>query len=100
MAEIEVGSPVAPVNGRFAGRSMVALSIRDGYADVCDGRRRRIDKPKRKKLCHLRLLSDLDRLPVNAELTNGAIRRFLTAYRPNAVIPDNKHDSKQFCKEE
>ena len=100
MAKIEVGSPVAPVNGRFSGRSMVVVSIRDGYADVCDGRRRRIDKPKKKQLCHLRLLSDDDRLPVDAELTNGEIRRFLIAYRPGADIPDNKHDSKQYCKEE
>jgi ribosomal protein L14E/L6E/L27E len=93
---IGVGSAAAPINGRFAGRAMVVVGIRDGYADICDGKRRRIDKPKRKKLCHLRLLSsDLLPLTVDAELTNGKIRRYLSAINAKTDIPDSiKHDSK------
>lgn len=96
METIEVGSAVTPKNGRFAGRHMVVISILDGYADVSDGRRRPIEKPKRKKLCHLCLLSpDAPRMPVDAELTNGKIRRFITGLRTSGYIPDNiKHDSK------
>jgi ribosomal protein L14E/L6E/L27E len=89
MEKIEVGSAVCPVNGRFAGKLMAVVSIRDGYADVCDGKRRRLGKPKRKKLCHLRLLSpDSPLLSVDAGLTDGMIRRHLGALRTGAGFPD------------
>ena len=93
MSEIEVGAPVVPVNGRFEGRQMEVIGIRDGYADVCDGKKRRLDKPKRKKLCHLRLISrDSAPLTVDAELTDGKVRQFLKPFH-TAQIPDNKQDS-------
>jgi len=93
VSSIEVGSAVIPVNGRYAGRPMAVVGVVCEYADVCDGKKRRLDRPKRKKLCHLRLISpEAARLTVDAELTNGKIRRYLAAFRP-AQIPDNKHDS-------
>ena len=89
---IETGSALFPVNGRFAGRLMVAVRVLDGYADVCDGKKRRLEKPKRKKLCHLRLYSsDLPRLTVNAGLTDGEIRRYLSSVRSAAAIPDKQN---------
>ena len=92
---IDVGSAVIPVNGRYAGRPMAAVAVSGVYADVCDGRKRRLERPKRKKLCHLRLISpDAPRLEVDAELTNGKIRRYLKAFRDCADFPDVKHDSK------
>ncbi len=82
MDEIGIGSAVYPVNGRYAGRLMTVLSVREGYAEVCDGKRRRMERPKRKKLCHLRLLSpDAPRLTVDAELTDGSVRRYLAKLR-------------------
>ena len=90
MDEIKVGSAVYPVNGRYAGRLMAVLGVCEGYADVCDGKRRRMVNPKRKKLCHLRLLSpDAPRLTVDAGLTDGAIRRYLAPLRSDEHIPDN-----------
>ena len=78
-----------PVNGRYAGRPMAVVSVRDGYADVCDGRKRKLERPKRKKLCHLRLISpDAPRLAADAELTNGMIRRYLRAFCTGADFPD------------
>lgn len=96
MDEIGVGSAVYPVNGRFAGRVMTVIRVHDGYAEICDGKRRRLASPKRKKLCHLRLLSpDAPRLSVDAGLTDGTVRRYLAPLRAAAIIPDtNKHDSK------
>ena len=92
---IGVGSAVSPVNGRFAGIPMVVVGLSEGYAFVCDGRKRRTDKPKRKKLCHLRLLSpDSPRMTADAELTNGKIRRYLASFRADSTIPnDKKRDS-------
>ena len=80
------------MNGRYEGKPMVVVAIDGAVALVVDGKRRRLEKPKRKKLCHLRSISsDGRRLPVDAELTDGKVRRFLAPYR--AVIPDKKHDS-------
>ena len=80
------------MNGRYEGKPMVVVAIDGVVASVVDGKRRRLEKPKRKKLCHLRSISsDGRRLPVDAELTDGKVRRFLAPYR--AVIPDKKHDS-------
>ena len=92
---IGVGSAVAPVNGRYARVPMVVICVSEGYAFVCDGRKRRTDKPKKKKLCHLRLLSpDSPRMTVDAELTNGKIRRYLASLCTDNIIPDDKkHDS-------
>ena len=92
MGPIEVGAAVTHVNGRYEGKPMVVVAIDGEYANVVDGKRRRLAKPKRKKLCHLRSISsDGESLPVDAELTDGKVRRFLAPYR--AVIPDKKHDS-------
>lgn len=88
MERIVAGSAVFPVNGRFEGKLMVVLSVQNGYAEICDGKRRRTGKPKRKKLCHLRLLSsDVKPLEVNAGLTDGAVRRYLAPLR-TADFPD------------
>ena len=97
MEEIGVGSAVISVNGRFAGRTMIVVRVHDGYAEVCDGKRRRLSAPKRKKLCHLRLLSpDIPPFEVNAGLTDGALRRHIASIRTATQIPDtNKHDSKR-----
>ncbi len=92
MGPIEVGSAVTPVNGRYEGLPMVVVSTDGNYAEIVDGKRRRLARPKRKKLCHLRSISsDGAVLPVNAELTDGTVRRYLASYR--TVIPDKKHDS-------
>ena len=48
MEEIGVGSAVIPVNGRFAGRMMIVIRVHDGYAEICDGKRRRLSAPTRK----------------------------------------------------
>ena len=89
MSAFDVGSAVVPVNGRYAGRPMAIVGILDGYADICDGKKRRLERPKRKKLCHLRLISpEYARLAVDAELTNGKIRRYLAAFRTGADFPD------------
>ena len=92
MGSVDIGTAVTHVNGRYEGKPMVVVAIDGAVASVVDGKRRRLEKPKRKKLCHLRSISsDGRRLPVDAELTDGKVRRFLAPYR--AVIPDKKHDS-------
>ncbi len=60
---------------------MAVLSAEGVYALVADGRKRKVQTPKRKKLCHLRLLSEDACVPVDAGLTNKKLWRELAPYR-------------------
>ncbi len=51
--DIQKGSIVRAKAGRDKGSFFVVLSTEDGYALIADGRRRRVEHPKRKKLIHL-----------------------------------------------
>lgn len=82
-SEIKSGSVVVSLKGRDAGRIMAVLSAEGGYALVADGRKRKTDLPKRKKLCHLSLLSEDACVEVNAGLTNRRLWKSLEKYRVN-----------------
>ena len=87
MEKSYVGSIVRSVAGRDAKRIFAILAIEEdsgaegGYVWLADGRLRRIEKPKRKKLRHLQMLREAD--PALAEqiagdsLTNRALYAYL-----------------------
>lgn len=79
--EIKTASVVVSTRGRDAGRIMAVLSVEGVYALVADGRKRKVQTPKRKKLCHLRLLSKDACVPVDAGLTNRRLWKELEPYR-------------------
>lgn len=55
MAMTVVGSVVQSAAGRDKNRFFVVLALEDGgYAYIADGRLRKTEKPKKKKLIHLR----------------------------------------------
>ena len=51
--EIKVGSIVRSIAGHDKGDLQLVVSLGDGYAYVADGKLRKIEKPKKKKLKHL-----------------------------------------------
>ena len=51
--DFEKGMVVRAKAGRDKGKFLVILEILGGYALIADGRRRRVEHPKRKKLIHL-----------------------------------------------
>lgn len=51
--EIVKGSIVRAKAGRDKGNYFVVLSIDDTYAYIADGKTRKVEKPKKKKLIHL-----------------------------------------------
>lgn len=51
--EVKRGQIVKSIAGRDKGGFQVVLKLEPPYAFVCDGKRRRLEKPKRKKLIHL-----------------------------------------------
>jgi ribosomal protein L14E/L6E/L27E len=54
MAEITRGSIVKSSAGRDKDRFFVVLGVEGNFAEIADGSLRRAEKPKRKKLMHLK----------------------------------------------
>ena len=83
---IQVGAVVLSKMGRDAGTTYVAVAILgEDFALVVDGDKRKLAKPKLKKLKHLRYKGeDLceigNKLTQNIEVTDAEIRRALKAY--------------------
>ena len=81
---LEKSDVVLSLRGRDAGERFFVLSTDGEYAILCDGRVRRLEKPKRKKEKHLKKLARgegriADKLRAGEKVTNGEIRRALSA---------------------
>ncbi len=76
---------VISLNGRDKGKIFFVLDTDDSYALLCDGKVRRTEKPKRKKLKHIRLEARHDcrtaeKIRAGDKVTNSEIRRALAEY--------------------
>jgi len=69
---MEPGTVVRARAGRDSGGFFAVLSVSDGYAYIADGRTRRIEKPKKKKLKHL--AATRQRIAPDGALTNRRLR--------------------------
>ena len=83
--DIEQSDIVVSLNGRDKGKLFFVLGRTDMYAFLCDGKSRRLDKPKRKKLKHLRFESKsdcraADRIRTGGKLANSEVRKALAEY--------------------
>lgn len=72
------GSVVRAKAGREKGSFFVALKVEDGYAYIADGKTRRIEKPKKKKLIHL---SAANKVIESSLETNPQIKRILSQFK-------------------
>ena len=52
--KVSPGDIVYSIAGRDSGSYFVVVAVEDNYAFVCDGRSRKTDKPKKKKIKHLK----------------------------------------------
>lgn len=52
--EVSPGDIVYSIAGRDSGNYFVVVSVEGNYAYICDGRNRKTDKPKKKKIKHLK----------------------------------------------
>ena len=79
----EPGRVVESIQGRDKGNFFLVLEATEGFATIADGRRRKLDNPKKKKTKHLRakpVLLDLKALrPEGGALQNSDLRRALEA---------------------
>ena len=72
--EIKVGSIVRSVAGHDKGSLLLVVAMEKGYAYVADGKLRKIEKPKKKKLKHLQGSLDITEREFSA---NYQIREIL-----------------------
>jgi ribosomal protein L14E/L6E/L27E len=81
--EVTLGQVVYSKAGRDAGRKFVVIEIVDAfYVLLSDGDLRRIEKPKKKKIKHLKLTGEIneylsEKLKNKQKITNSEIRKAL-----------------------
>lgn len=80
--EIEVADVVRSLKGRDSGDLFFVAKVEDGYALIVNGRDRRLEKPKRKKLRHLEFVGRSDdrtdrKMRSGEKVTNSELRRAL-----------------------
>ena len=83
------GEFVLSISGRDKGRVHVIVAC-DAEKDlfyICDGKTRRLERPKPKKLKHIKLLSvlsqDISNAVKNGTLTNKMVMKCISAYERN-----------------
>lgn len=77
---------VESLRGHDAGTTFFVLGLEDGYALLADGKRRRVEKPKKKKLKHIRFAAESDaraagKIRAGEKVTNNELRLALSEYR-------------------
>lgn len=81
--ELHAGDIVISMAGRDKGRPFVVMQVVDGqYVLLCDGDLRKVDKPKRKKIKHLKSTDTAaqlvkEKLASGVRVTNPDLRRCL-----------------------
>lgn len=91
-AEIRAGNVVFSKKGRDKGYPFVVLYVVDAeYVLICDGKMRKLEKPKRKKIKHLRATPHeapeiLSLYAVN-RLKDADLRKALKPFRPGEAAP-------------
>lgn len=89
MKPAAVGAAAKSLNGRDGGRIVLIKRIEGKYAYVADGRLRKVEAPKKKNLCHLRILSEGAITDGASGLTNKQVWKLLAVCRESA---DEKTD--------
>lgn len=78
MLEMKTGCIVKSMAGHDSGNLFLVLRQEGDYVLLADGKRRKIEKPKRKKCKHVRL-TDAQPITVTDDLTDKKIRTLLGA---------------------
>ena len=82
---MEVSDIVESLNGRDSGQLFFVIGIEDVYVLIADGKGRRLEKPKRKKEKHMRLVArghsrTAQKIRDGEKVHNSELRRALAAF--------------------
>lgn len=80
--EVQKGQVVRSLAGHDKGGFLAVVQVAPPFALVCDGKRRPLERPKRKKLFHLAPTATV--LPEEALRTNRQIRSALRRFAGSA----------------
>lgn len=84
---MHTGSVVMATAGKEKGQLFIVVNVADGFAFLCDGKRLKISRPKKKSLKHVKLVSEQgvreEDIEQN-ERTNALLRKFLSGKRSDA----------------
>ncbi len=81
--EVKKGTVVYSLAGHDKGDFQIIMEFDDKYAKVCDGKHRPLERPKKKKLIHLKLTNTVlseEKLQTNKSVKN-ALRPFTEALK-------------------
>ena len=83
---MEVSDIVRSLRGHDTGTVLFVLGVEGPYVFLADGKRRRVEKPKRKKAIHVCFLARGDgraavRLRAGESVTNNELRRALNEFK-------------------
>lgn len=76
---------VVSLNGRDVGKYFFVLAVDENYVVLADGKGRKVEKPKRKKLKHVKLAARSEgrineKIRNKEKLTNSDLRRALAQF--------------------
>ena len=76
------GALVKAIAGREANDLFIITNVKDGYADLVNGKSRPIENPKKKNLKHLELLQKNELVALDfVNLTNSHIIKYIKDYK-------------------
>ena len=83
--EISKSDIIISLAGRDAGKLFFVLDVQDGYCLLADGKGRKLENPKRKKLKHVRKVSRTEtrvaeKIRTGDKVLNSELRRDLAAF--------------------
>lgn len=76
--ELKKGTVVYSLAGHDKGDYQVIIDYDDKYAKVCDGKYRPLERPKKKKLIHMKLTNTV--VDESLLMTNKSIRNILKPF--------------------
>ena len=93
--EIERAHLVEATAGREKGKIFYVMDAEGEYLFLADGKSRRVEAPKRKKLKHVRFIADTgDRVATkirqSEKITNSELRKAIAAHRGGADNSDQE----------
>ncbi len=91
MAICKIGELARSKAGHDKDEIFVIINIEDEYVYLIDGKNRKIEKPKKKKMKHIQPIHYIDselqnKLNSNVKLQNEDIRKALKCYKANKEI--------------
>ena len=83
---VEVSDIVISQTGRDTGKYFFVIAVETGFCQLCDGKSRKLEKPKKKNIKHIRVCEKstnpiTEKIKNEEKITNNEIRRALEQYK-------------------